>query len=209
MPFELGATIPLVHRIPRLMDDPSLLCAIGCCQALTRKRMIRERGSARTTKYQTGTEGGLKIIRYAWLGMLTLLTATAGLTTYAADSTSADAQTISKIEQEWNEAVKTKNKAFFEKYLSGDFMYISENGVFSNGRTAFIDIIMKMPKVVEVTYSDEKITVHGTTGVAMGQWTVKDSTGSKSTRYTDVYAKGTDGWKGSRFTGNEHEVGQD
>jgi len=135
--------------------------------------------------------------RYAWLAMLALLAATtAGLRTHAADAASADEQAITKIEHEWNEAVKTKNKAFFEKYLSDDFTYINQNGKFSIGPAAFIDVIMKMPKVAEVAYSDEKIRVHGTTGVATGRWTVKDSTGlSATTRYTDVYAKGPDGWQ--------------
>jgi ketosteroid isomerase-like protein len=135
--------------------------------------------------------------RYAWLAMVALLAAsTVGLKTYAAESTSADEQAISKIENEWNEAVKTKSRAFYEKYMSEDFTSIEADGRIISGRTAFIDGAMKTPKVVEVTVSDEKIRVHGTTGVVTGRWTVKDSTGASSTsRYTDVYAKGPDGWK--------------
>jgi len=37
------------------------------------------------------------MVRHTWLAMLALLTATAGLTTYAADSASADEQAIVKI----------------------------------------------------------------------------------------------------------------
>ena len=133
--------------------------------------------------------------RQAWLAMLALLAATAGLTTYAADSTSADVQAINKIEQEWTEAVKAKNKAFYEKYFSDDFSYISENAVFYKGRAAYIDIVMKQ-NVVDASASDERITVHGTTGIATGKFTMKDSAGvTTSTLYTDVYAKGADGWK--------------
>ena len=121
--------------------------------------------------------------------------AAAGLNAVAADS-SADEQAILTIEHEWNEALKTKNKAFFEKYLSDDFTYIDQNGVLKSGRGTFIDDVMKLPKFVEVTGTDEKIKVHGTTGVATGLLTVKDSSGvSSTTRYMDVYAKGADGWK--------------
>jgi ketosteroid isomerase-like protein len=125
--------------------------------------------------------------------MLPLLTAC--LTTHAADATSADVQAINKIEQEWTEAVKTRNKAFYEKYFSDDFTYISENGEFLGGRGAYIDMAMKLPKVTEASSSDEKVTIHGATGVATGRFTIKDSTGVSTTLYTDVFAKGPDGWK--------------
>ena len=131
--------------------------------------------------------------RYAWLAMLALTAAC--LTAHAADSTGADAKAINQIEQEWTEAVKSKNKAFYEKYLTDDFTYISENGEFSSGRAAYVDMTLKLPKVVEASATDERVTVHGSTGVATGRFTVKDSTGVSTTLYTDVYAKGADGWK--------------
>ena len=137
------------------------------------------------------------MVRYTWLAMLALIAAsTVGLKTYAAESPSADEQAISKIENGWNEAVKTKDKAFYEKNLSEDFTSIEEDGRLVSGRAAFIDGTMKTPKAVEVAVSEEKIRIHGTTGVVTGLWTVKDSTGATITsRYTDVYAKGPDGWK--------------
>jgi len=56
-------------------------------------------------------------------------------------------------------------------------------------------MVMKQ-NVVDAVASDERVTVHGTTGIATGKFTMKDSTGvSTSTLYTDVYAKGADGWK--------------
>ena len=138
---------------------------------------------------------GMNMVRYAWIAMLALLT-TAGSSTYAADSTNADAQAISKIEQDWNEALKTKNKAFYEKYLSDDFTSIEADGRLVSGRAAYIEGVMKTPAIVEMTTSDEKVRVYGTTGVVTARWTVKDSTGGGITsRYTDVYAKGADGWK--------------
>ena len=80
--------------------------------------------------------------------------------------------------------------------MSEDFTYVSENGTLFSGRAAYIDSVMKMPKAVEAAASDDKVAVHGTTGVATGRFMVKDSTGiSTTTLYTDVYAKGPDGWK--------------
>ena len=132
--------------------------------------------------------------RYTWLAMLALIAATAGPTTYAADTT--DVQAITKIEKEWVDAIKTKNKAFFEKYMSEDYSVTASDGVFSSGRAAYIDALMNLPKIVEATDSDQRITVHGTTGVVTGRLTLKASTGvTVSNRYIDVFAKDADGWK--------------
>lgn len=128
--------------------------------------------------------------RYAWLAMLALLLTST--TTYAAD---ADEQAVSKIEHDWNEALKNQTREFFEKTLSGDFTFVSENGDFSDGRSAYIDGMMKMPKIIEYTVADTKIRVHGSTAVATGRWSGKQGTESSVVRYTDTFAKGTDGWK--------------
>ena len=134
------------------------------------------------------------MVRHAWF--FALLVLATSLTASAAESMSADQQAISKIEKEWMEAVKSQDKAFYEKYVSDDFTYISEDGVFTSGRDAYIDLAMKWPAYVQTTGSDERIMVRGTTGVATGRATVKDSTGAiASTLYTDVFAKGPDGWK--------------
>ena len=68
--------------------------------------------------------------------------------------------------------------------------------MFLSGRAAYIDMAMKLPKTAEATGAQEKVTIHGATGVATGKFTVKDTAGvTITTLYTDVYAKGTDGWK--------------
>jgi len=67
----------------------------------------------------------MKMARYAWLAVLVIVGA-AGMTTYAAESTKADEQAISKIEREWTDAIKTQSKAFLENNLSEDFTYTSE-----------------------------------------------------------------------------------
>ena len=67
------------------------------------------------------------MVRHVWFAML-VVTVAFGLSATAADSMTADQQAISNIEKEWTEAVKNRNKAFYEKYMSDDFTYISEEG---------------------------------------------------------------------------------
>ena len=127
--------------------------------------------------------------------MLVLLFAAAlGLKTYAAEAANADEQAIAKIEHEWAEAFKTRDKATFNKVLSEDFTFINESGEFSEGRSAYVDAIMKMPEMVEYTVTDEKIRVRGSTAVATGRFAFKDSKSSGATRYTDTFVKGANGW---------------
>jgi hypothetical protein len=136
---------------------------------------------------------GMKMARYAWLALFALLTATARLAALAAETTSADVEAITKIEMEWIESLEKGNKAFFEGYLSDDFTYISEDGVLQSGRAAFVDNIMPGFKI---RISDARVTIHGTTGVTTGRFTATDNAGvSTSTLYTNVWAKGSDGWK--------------
>jgi ketosteroid isomerase-like protein len=130
-----------------------------------------------------------------WPAMLALLFVGAGgVRTYAAEAASADEQAISKIEREWAEATKTRNKATFDKYLSDDFTFINENGEFSEGRSAYVDAIMKLPEFVEYSVTDEKIRVRGSTAVATGRFAFKDAKSSGATRYTDTFVKGPGGW---------------
>jgi ketosteroid isomerase-like protein len=113
---------------------------------------------------------------------------------YAADS--ADQQAIMKIEREWGDAFKTLDKSVFEKYLSEDIAMTDENGKFIQGRAAYIDGLMKGPKMVDYTMSDVLITVHGSTAIVTGKFVAKDADGSMdSTRFTDTFMKGPDGWK--------------
>ena len=112
-------------------------------------------------------------------------------TTYAADTTSEHAEALAKIEQGWGEALKAKNKAFFEKHLSDNFQFTAQNGDFYGGRAAYIDAVMKMLTLVENTASDDVIRVYETTAVAAGRMSYKDSSGATGAiRYTDTFAKG-------------------
>jgi len=130
----------------------------------------------------------------AWL--VGSLCAATGWRAYAAESTKADEQELSRIEREWADAFKTQDRAFYQKYLSDDFTFIDEDGGFSKGRSAYIDMVMKLPKWTEYTISDETIRVHGKTAVVTGRVSGTDvNKATDVTRYTDTYVKGPDGWK--------------
>ena len=71
-----------------------------------------------------------------------------------------------------------------------------ESGTLYKDRAAYIESLASIPKTVEFTVSDEVIRVYGTTAVVTAHWLSKDSTGAAvSSRFTDVFAKGPDGWK--------------
>ena len=115
-------------------------------------------------------------------------------TAHAAES--VDQQAISKIEHEWADAFKTHDKAVLEKHLSEDFVFTAEDGKVSKGRAAYIDGLMSGPKLTDYTMSDVLITVHGSTAVVTGKFSGKDTTGaSDTTRFTDTFTKGSQGWK--------------
>jgi ketosteroid isomerase-like protein len=134
------------------------------------------------------------MLRYALVSALVLLAAS-GTRAFAAELMSADELAISRIEDEWNEASRNWSKAFYEKYFVDDFTYIDDKGEFINGRAAFISHTMDGPRADEVITSNGMVKVHGTTGVATGRRWTRSSNALSVTRYTNVYAKGSDGWK--------------
>jgi ketosteroid isomerase-like protein len=135
------------------------------------------------------------MVRYALFSVVALLVS-AGSSAYAAELMTADQQAIAKIEKGWGQASKNRDRDFFMKNLSDDFTYIQETGQLWKGPAAYVDGLMKAPKIADFTDSDQLIRVHGSTGVVTGRWTYRTSDGVEaSTLYTDVYAKGPDGWK--------------
>ena len=157
--------------------------------------MLKWRGGVGCKAALNLEDGGLTMARYTWLAMLALMAITTASLARAADAASADTEAISKIEKQWAEANTTKNKAFFEQYLSDDFTFINEDGELAANRSAFVDGIMKLPKYTDEKVTDEKIRVHGSTAVVTGRWSGKAGDVSDAVRFTDTFAKGSDGWK--------------
>ena len=112
----------------------------------------------------------------------------------ASDAKSTDAQEIARIEQEWCEAIESRNREFFARYLDEDFTYVNEDGLFQ-GSAAFVEPMMESPTRIKVSISDQRVTLHGATGVVTGRFTVRDGTTVFTSLYTNVFAKGPEGWK--------------
>src|SRR5262245_2204107 len=114
----------------------------------------------------------------------------------ASESEVSDEQAIAKIEQEWNEALKTKDRAVFEKYMSEDIVYVGSKGELVSDRAALIDSIVNGDKVASYSVSDRVIKVHGQTAVLTALWDATLVNGTKeSTRYVAFLRKDPDGWK--------------
>ncbi len=135
--------------------------------------------------------------RLSALGMLLIFCVSSGWNAaYAADSSEADRQAITKIENEWSNVFKTHDKAVLERILADDFVFTDENGEFVKGRVAYINGLLKGEKLGDFTLSEVLITLHGWTAVVTGIFEAKDAKGAtESTRFTDTFAKGDDGWK--------------
>jgi len=119
-----------------------------------------------------------------------------GWQAHAAEATSADEKSIAKLEHDWNESTRDRDRTFFERNLTSDFTFINESGQYSSGPAAYIDALMSLPEIVEMSSTEVTIRIHGTTAVATGRFSYKDASGkTASTRYTDTYAKDPDGWK--------------
>jgi ketosteroid isomerase-like protein len=133
------------------------------------------------------------VSRYIWVVVLAVVAAIAGWKVYAADAM-PDQLAILKFEHDWVEALKRKDTANLEKFMSDDFAYSYEGGL--DNRMAFIEAVKTDPKLVEVAISDEIVRVHGGTGVVTGRISYKDADGkSWITRYTSTMINGNDGWK--------------
>ncbi len=127
---------------------------------------------------------------------LTLALLVAALAPAAEDAATQDQAALMQLEQDWNEATKNKDKTFFERNLSPDFTFVNERGEFSSGPAAYIAAVMKMPTIVESTSTVETVRFHSTTGVVTGRFSYTVAGGQAvSTRFTDTYTKGPDGWK--------------
>ncbi len=135
--------------------------------------------------------------RLSALGMLLIFSVASGWNAaFAADSSEADRQAITKIENEWSNAFKTHDKAVLERILADDFVFTDENGEFVKGRVAYIDGLLQGEKLGDFTLSEVLITLHGWTAVVTGIFGAKDAKGAiESTRFTDTFVKGDDGWK--------------
>jgi ketosteroid isomerase-like protein len=185
------------------MADDDLKRSIGIRSSVNQQlqsgAMFRRACDRWGTGLRSGLDnlGGADMNRLSALGMLLIFSVASGWNAaYAADSSEADRQAITKIENEWSNAFKTHDKAVLERILADDFVFTDENGGFVKGRVAYIDGLLKGEKLGDFTLSEVLITLHGWTAVVTGIFGAKDAKGAiESTRFTDTFVKEDGGWK--------------
>lgn len=114
-----------------------------------------------------------------------------------ADQNSKEEQALLKLEHEWNEAYKNGNKAFLERVMAEDFVFIDETSQVIS-KASSISSTLQNVKVESYRVEDMKVRVYGDTGIVTAVWigklTVSGKDVSGAFRYTDVYVKRRGHW---------------
>jgi ketosteroid isomerase-like protein len=115
-----------------------------------------------------------------------------------ADRESKEAQALLKVEREWLEAFKNRDKAALDRILADDFIFTDEEGqVYSKAQ--YIEAVTKIIKVDSYDIGDITIRVYGDTGIVGARWTGKITVDGKDAsgaiRYTDTCVKRQERWQ--------------
>ena len=114
-----------------------------------------------------------------------------------ADQNSKEEQALIKLEREWNEAGKNRDKAALERILADDYISTDEAGQ-SNTKEQYIVAITQNLKVESYTLDDMTVKIYGDTAILIGRWTGtitdkgKDISGVY--RFTDTFVKRRGRW---------------
>ena len=114
-----------------------------------------------------------------------------------ADQNSKEEQAVIKLEREWSEAYKNRDKAALERILADDYIYTDENGK-SYNKTLYLAGVTQNLKVESYTLDDITAKVYGDTAILVGRWTGtltdngKDISGAY--RFTDTFVKRRGRW---------------
>ena len=115
-----------------------------------------------------------------------------------ADRESNEAQALLKLEREWIEAFKNRDKAALERILADDFIFTDDEGQVY-GKTQYIEAVTQVIKVGSYAVDDHTIRVYGDTGIVAARWTGKITVDGKdasgSIRYTDTFVKRQGRWQ--------------
>lgn len=111
-----------------------------------------------------------------------------------------DSMIIGYLEQDWNDAVVNRDKAWFEKHLANDFSGIgSSTGKLTNKAQDIADTVEDKGKVTWAETTDMNINVDGNFAKVTGIFHLKgtDEKGAafdRKIRYTDVFIKRDGQW---------------
>jgi ketosteroid isomerase-like protein len=107
---------------------------------------------------------------------------------------------LTRVEDEWEQAAKAHDAAFFQRAMSDDFVGTTLNGVAD--KTTLVRVNADTSVTVDsISRSDEKIRVYGngTVGVITGRFAEGGHVGKRRLgvefRYTEVWVKRDGGWQ--------------
>jgi ketosteroid isomerase-like protein len=104
---------------------------------------------------------------------------------------------IDQLEENWRNAVLTRNVAALDGLLSDDYMAISARGMLQSKEESLATLRSGTTRIRSITYSDRKVRFYGTTALVTSRAEVTGTTPegdiSGSYRYTRVYARNDKG----------------
>ncbi len=117
----------------------------------------------------------------------------------ADNSPFTDEQTLRQIEREWGEAIKTKDKVWFERTFADEYTAINSRGKMFNKTEDMADVLSNTDTITSDELSDMKVRVYGDTAVVTGRLHLvgKDKNGNFDRNYifTDTFVKRDGRWQ--------------
>ncbi len=105
---------------------------------------------------------------------------------------------LMKVEQDWNEAFKSRDKTALTSFCAEDCQFTDDDGKISD-RAHYIEDASKNVKVASYTLSGLVARAYGETGVVTGRWkgTIETSDGNTelTVRFTDTFVRREGRWR--------------
>ncbi len=117
----------------------------------------------------------------------------------ADNSPFTDEQALRQIEREWGDAIKTKNKAWFERTYADEYTAIGASGKMKNKSEEIADSLSSTDTITSDEMSELKVRVHGDTATVIGRLHLigKNKNGNFDRNYlfTDTFIRRDGRWQ--------------
>jgi ketosteroid isomerase-like protein len=140
-------------------------------------------------------------MKTVWLIVLTLVVTTLARTAdeavLKADHKEAVEQQLVKVERNWNEAMKNRDKPALSALCAEDYLYTGDDGKTIN-RAFYISEVTTHVKVIRYTLSSVSARSYGDTGIVHGEWDGTVEADGQSAeiklRFTDTFVRRDNRW---------------
>jgi ketosteroid isomerase-like protein len=95
-------------------------------------------------------------------------------------------QQLLKVEREWSEAFKARDKTALSALCADDFVATDDDGLTSD-KPSFIEDATKHVKVLSYSMSNMAAKSYGDTGIVTGRWSGKLSVEGETTEFTAAF----------------------